>query len=136
MFDHRPGGTSPRDTSEETLLSLAFAQFSALFRKEIDLARTELSQNMRAAFLGLGLIIAAIVLGLTGLNSLSAALVTLLIAQGWEPALASAAIGGAILLLALIFLWRGLARLKSSSLAPERSVKNIRKDTDIIKEAF
>ena len=57
------------------LLSDALGHVSSLVRSEVDLARAEVSENLNKAGVAIGMIVGAVVVALTALNVLSAALV-------------------------------------------------------------
>ncbi len=67
--------TTPTNKSAAGLLSDAIAHMSSLVRKEVDLARAEVSENVSRAGVAIGLLAGALVLALTALNVLAAALV-------------------------------------------------------------
>lgn len=117
-----------------TLLTEALAHISTLLRKEVDLARAEISENVNRAAVAVGLLVAALVIALTSLNILSAALVAAItelgIAAGWSALI----VGGLWAIIALILAKKGLNDLKLSSLAPTRTAENVRKDAHVVKE--
>ena len=75
------------------LLSDALSHVSSLVRSEVDLARAEVSENIKGAGVAIGMIVGAAILALTTLNVLSAALVAALTETG-VPAAWSAIIVG------------------------------------------
>lgn len=130
--------TSGRETkSTASLISEAMAHISGLVRKEIDLTRAELNENLKKAAAAVGAIVGAVVLILTALNVLSAALVAgltkwLEIDAGWSALI----VGGVFLIVAFIMLKSGTNALKATSLAPTRSAKSVQRDAHAIKESF
>ncbi|MEZ5779804.1 MAG: phage holin family protein [Paracoccaceae bacterium] len=117
-----------------TLITDILHRLSSLLRGEVALAKAEVEASFRAAWLGIGLLVAAVVLALTALNVLSAALVAALVELNMSPGWAALAVGGAFALVALLFAWRGANALKPSNLAPRRTVRNVRRDAETIKE--
>lgn len=121
----------PRSTG--TLLSDAINQMTRLVRGEVALAKAEVTQNVKNAGLGIGLLAGAGVLALVGLIMLAFALAAALanlIGEGW------AALVVAILFLAVagVLAMRGLNALKQGSLAPTRTLANVQADAQTIKE--
>lgn len=68
--------------STEGLLSDALTHVSSLVRREVDLARAEVNENLQSAGGAIGTIIGAVMVALTALNVLSAALVVALTEAG------------------------------------------------------
>ncbi|ROU03831.1 phage holin family protein [Histidinibacterium lentulum] len=120
--------------SSASLLSEALTRATSLFRKEIDLARAELDSSLQAAFLGIGLIVAAVVISLTALNVLSAALVAALVEAGLETGWASLAVGVAFAVIAAILAMMGARKLKSVTLGPQRVADNVKADVAMVRE--
>ncbi|WP_300064360.1 phage holin family protein [uncultured Roseobacter sp.] len=122
--------------SASGLMNDAMTQMSGLVRKEVDLARAEVTENLKSAAAAIGMIVGAAILALTSLNVLSAALVAALtdagIAVGWSALIVGVAFGA----LAWAMLAKGTHDLKLSSLMPSRTVKNVRRDTETVKESL
>ena len=101
----------------------------------VELAKAEVGENLSRAGVAIGLIVAAVVLGLVALIALVgagvAALVSLL---GWPVYLAALAVGGGIALLAAIFAAKGVYDLKPKRLVPRRSIANVKQDVALMKE--
>lgn len=118
------------------LLNEALTHVSSLVRKEVDLARAEINENLHSAGVAIGLIVGAVVIALTALNVLSAALVAALTEAG-IPAGWSALIVGAVLgIIAYVMIAKGTSDLKLSSLAPTRTAKNVKRDAQAVKEVY
>lgn len=109
---------------------------SNLVRKEFDLARAEVSENLTQAAVAIGLLVAAVVVALTALNVLAAALVAAIAELGLEPGWASLIVGVVFAAIALVMALKGINDLKLSNLAPKRTVKNVKRDAQAIKEPF
>jgi ABC-type uncharacterized transport system permease subunit len=127
--------TSPTNKSAAGLLSDAIAHMSSLVRKEVDLARAEISENVSRAGVAVGLLAGALVLALTALNVLAAALVAGLaetdLGPGWSALIVGLVLGAIALFLAL----KAKNDLKLSSIAPTRTAKNVQRDAQALKEA-
>ncbi len=136
----------PEGKTTTSLLSDAMSHISGLVRKEIDLARAELNENMNKAIAAIGMIVGAAVLVLTALNVLAAALVSGLArwfaGDAADEAAIAAMTGWAALLVGVVFaviaaimLKSGTSQLKASSLAPTRTATNVQKDAHAVKES-
>ena len=64
--------TTESNKSAGSLLTEALSHVSSLMRKEVDLARAEVNENLKHAGVAIGLIVGAVVVALTALNVLSA----------------------------------------------------------------
>lgn len=122
-------------TSTGSLLSDALSQVTRLVRGEVQLAKAEVAQNLRAAALGVGLLVGAVILAFVALNVLAGALVAALaevgdMGAGW----AALIVGVVILVLAVVLALRGASSLKPENLAPSRTVRNVQADAQMIKE--
>ena len=104
--------TTESNKSAGSLLTEALSHVSSLMRKEVDLARAEVNENLKHAGVAIGLIVGAVVVALTALNVLSAALVAYVMVQ------------------------KGTNDLKLSSLAPTRTAKNVKRDAATMKEVY
>ena len=126
------------DNSKSTpnLVSEALSHVSSLVRKEVDLARAEINENLSRAGVAIGLIVAAAIIALTALNVLAAALVAGLTEAGIDGGWAALIVGAGFAILAFALMAKGLNDLKLSSLAPNRTAKNIKRDAQAVKEAY
>lgn len=119
-----------------TLVRDILTHLSNLMRKEIALARSEISENLGRAGTAIGLLVAAVVLALTALNVLAAALVAALTEYGITAGWASLIVGGILALIALVMILKGVNDLKPSNLAPSRTAENVKRDAEVIKESI
>ena len=128
--------TDPGARSTTALLADAMAHVSGLVRKEMDLVRAELSENAKKAAVAVGLVVGALVVIITALNVLSAALVAAIAellgedSGGW----AALIVGVIYFVVALIMVKKGTNDLKATSLAPTRSARSVQKDAHAVKE--
>lgn len=118
------------------LLGDALEHVSALVRNEVDLARAEISENVSKAAIAIGLLVGAVVVALTALNVLAAALVAGLAELGIESGWAALLVGVAFAVVAFVMASTGVKNLKLSSLAPTRTAKNIKRDAEAVKESY
>jgi len=128
--------TTESNKSTGGLLTEALSHVSSLMRKEVDLARAEVNENLKSAGVALGLIVGAVVVALTALNVLSAALVAALteagIAAGWSAVI----VGVLLAIVAYVMVRKGTSDLKLNSLAPTRTATNVKRDAQTMKEVY
>ncbi|HBB81798.1 MAG TPA: phage holin family protein [Sulfitobacter sp.] len=128
--------TTESNKSAGSLLTEALSHVSSLMRKEVDLARAEVNENLKHAGVAIGLIVGAVVVALTALNVLSAALVAALteagIAAGWSAVI----VGVLLAIVAYVMVQKGTNDLKLNSLAPTRTAKNVKRDAQTMKEVY
>ncbi|WP_299567763.1 phage holin family protein [uncultured Sulfitobacter sp.] len=118
------------------LLGDALSHVSALVRNEVDLARAEVDENLKSAGVAIGLIIGAVVVALTALNVLSAALVAALTEAGVPAGWSALIVGVFFAVVAYVMANKGTNDLKLRSLAPSRTAKNVKRDAQAVKEAY
>lgn len=119
-----------------SLFGDVLAHVSNLIRKEFDLARAELSENLNRAAVAIGLLVGALIVALVALNVLAGALVAGIAELGLAPGWSALLVGGAMALFAAVMVAKGVRDLKLVSLAPTRTAKNIRRDTEAVKETL
>ena len=123
-----------RDRSVTDLFDSAIGQISNLFRKEVQLARAELSEKLGDAAGAITPLAAGGGLLLGALIVLLFALVALLerfgLATGWAELIVGlvAALGGYALIRG------GLSQLKTSNLVPTRTTTQLSRDAQVAKE--
>lgn len=128
--------TNDPNKSTGSLLSDALTHVSSLVRSEVDLARAEVNENLKNAGVALGMIVGAVVLALTALNVLSAALVAALTEAGIHAGWSALIVGGVFAIIAYVMMNKGTNDLKLSSLAPTRTTKNVKRDAQAVKEVY
>jgi Putative Actinobacterial Holin-X, holin superfamily III len=106
-------------------------QFTALIRKEGQLARAEMSEKIGEIGVALGLVVGGAVLLIPALVILLQAAVAGLAAAGLAVGWASLIIGGAALLIGLALLAVGINRLKTSRLVPSRTIEQLQRDAAV-----
>lgn len=118
------------------LLADALEHVSSLVRSEVDLARSEVNESLTSAGAAIGLIIGAVVIALTALNVLSAALVAALTHAGVNAGWSALIVGVIFAITAYVMAHKGTNELKLSSLAPKRTAKNVKRDVRALKEVY
>lgn len=127
--------TANYNRSVPDIISDLFLQLTNLFRKELQLARTEVSEKVGQAvggivmlLIGAVLLIPALVILLEAVASAIAELTTL------ESYWASAIVGGATLLIGIILALVGINRLKADKLTPRRTIEQFQRDAAVARE--
>tara|TARA_R100000687_G_C6350044_1_gene118423 strand:- start:213 stop:611 length:399 start_codon:yes stop_codon:yes gene_type:complete len=118
------------------LLTEALSHISSLMRNEVDLARAEIDENLKTAGVAIGMIVGAVVVALTALNVLSAAVVAGLTDAGIDAGWAALIVGVILAIIAYVMATKGSNDLKLKSLAPKRAAKNVKRDAQTLKEAY
>ncbi len=108
------------------------SQLTTLLRKEAQLARVELSENINRAGLGLGLIVGGAVLLIPALVILLEAAVRALEQNGMRPAEATAIVGGCAVGFVLAAI--GISRLRVKSLIPNKTIQQLQRDAATAKQ--
>lgn len=124
------------------LLGALATDISTLFRKEVQLAKTEAFEKLSETVGGIALIAVGGVLALGALGIFLSAVVSLLAAllvnQGLDPTLANAVSAFVVTAIVGISGWmsisRGLDALKANNLNMNRTTASLGRDADIVKE--
>jgi uncharacterized membrane protein YqjE len=130
----RPAGQAGAEPSIAELMGTLVADAQRLVRKEIELARAELGDELRKArhagiALGAGAAIAAV-----GALLLVITLVQLLIAWGLAPWLAYLIVGGALTATGLLAVMGGLRRVQTVDPVPRETLDTVRENVAWLKE--
>jgi len=117
------------------MVSDLFLQVTTLFRKEAQLARAEMSENMSNVGRGLGLIIAGTVLLIPSLVILLQAAVTAVgdrydLAPSWSALI----VGGIVLIIGVVLFLIGISRLRFEHIMPNKTVHQLQRDAAVAKE--
>ncbi|APG88312.1 MULTISPECIES: phage holin family protein [Sinorhizobium] len=136
MLNHR----DDRPLSE--LMTGLVADISGLFRKEIDLAKAEASENVNRAIGSLETLLIGLIFAIGAIGVLLSAavqgLAAFLIARGMiEPnadALSAVIIGVVVALLAWAMISRSLSNLRGNSLKFDKTASSLQRDLDVVKE--
>ena len=120
--------------STPSLFADALSQMTTLFETEIRLVRTEISEKISTALRAVIVLLVAAVLLLVGLFIILFGVVQLVIYFGVIYWLAYFIVGGAFAVIGAIALYIGLNRLSADNLMPKRTIKQLGKDADVVKE--
>ena len=123
----------PRQTP--TLLVETLRSFAKLMQTELDLAKAEIANNISRAGVGIAMMAVAAILALTGLNVLAGALVAYIATAGLSAGTSALIVGGGVLLIAVVLVLVGKARLSPSALEPTHTLNNLQRDAAAVKGA-
>jgi predicted phage tail protein len=119
-----PEAAAPADKPLTGLLADLVASMTALVSKEVELAKAELMEKAADAGRGAGQILCGGAFAFCGLLLLLAA-ATLGLSHILAPWLAALVVGGAVILLGLVLMMAGRAKLKALTLQPRRTLSNL-----------
>ena len=125
------------DTTKQNLHSLvgeALRETSDLAQKEFALFRTEISHNVRTVFLGLAMVVVAAVFAIAAVMLLTESLVKWLATVVGSEALAALIVGGGMAVIAIGLGLYGRSAMSRFSLTPERTVRSVKRDTQVLSE--
>ncbi|CUX67803.1 conserved hypothetical protein [Agrobacterium tumefaciens str. Kerr 14] len=133
---------SSDERSLPELVTGLVGDISGLFRKEINLAKTEASEKMAHAMVGVEAFAAGLILAICAVGVLLAALVNglaaFLVARGMAEhnadALSSVVVGVVVALIAWGLISRGLNAIKGEKLKLERTSASLQQDAKIVKD--
>ncbi len=108
-------------------------QVASMIRHELGLARAEMSEKASQASSGVGMLAAALALGMAGLVILLMAGVFALdtVMEPWAAALI---VGGAAVIVAWVLVAIGKSHLRARNLMPSRTLRSVRADVRFAKE--
>ena len=125
----------PEDSrSIGTLLGDLGRQVSTIVRKEIDLARVEITSGIGRMGRGAATTAAGGALIYAGLLVVLGAIVFALIDAGLEPWLAALIVGGVALLVGALVTMMGVQQIRSTELAPKQTAETVRANVEFVKE--
>lgn len=117
------------------LLSNLVADAQTLFRKELDLARTEVTTELNKARDGaIALGIGAGILAIGGLLLILMVVHVLIDVAGLAPWVAYLIVGGLLTIIGGIALYMGLQRVRQIDPVPHETIDSVRKDVEWLKE--
>lgn len=130
--------SAPEDAPKSAvdLVREIVAQVRVIFRKELDLAQAEITDGLRLMAIGLGSVVAAVVIALTALNILASALVAALIELGLSPIVSALVVGVSLTVIAALLARSGVRKMRPENLVPKRTVAQFRRDAEEIKEVL
>lgn len=118
----------------KTLLGEALRESGDLAQKEFTLFRTEMTQNVRMLFVGLGMMVVAAVFAVAALMLFTEALVDWLATILDSRALSALIVGGVMALIAIGLILYGRHALSTASLVPDKTVRSVKRDAEVFSE--
>jgi Putative Actinobacterial Holin-X, holin superfamily III len=110
-------------------------QLTALMTKESQLARTEMSEKIAQAGVGIALIVGGAVLLTPALvillqAAVSGLITSKIIGEPWAPLI----VGGGVFVIGLILLLIGMSRLKAEALIPNKTIRQVQSDVRVVQQ--
>jgi F0F1-type ATP synthase membrane subunit c/vacuolar-type H+-ATPase subunit K len=116
------------------LVGEALRESTDLAQKEFALFRSEITQNVRTIFIGLALVVVAAIFAIAAIMLFTEALVDWLATVVNSEALAALIVGGVMAVIAIGLGLYGRHAMSSSSLAPQRTVRSLKRDAEVLSE--
>lgn len=126
--------TTQLSKSYKGLFSELAENVSTLFRKELELTRAEASEKVTQVGLAVGAIAVGALVAMAALIVLLQALVIGVTNLGIAPGWSALIVGGATAVIALILVRTGMSSLKAKNLMPSRTMTNLQRDAQTVKE--
>ena len=125
--DHISDRETSDDRSFSRILKEIVNHFASIIRSELELARTEIGQDMKrvagaGAFMAFGALLMLYAFGFAGLSAVYALETTL---APWLSALIVAVVA---VIIALVFLQIGRSRMKLASIKPEKTIQSLQEN--------
>jgi hypothetical protein len=118
----------------QSLIGDALRETSDLARKEMMLFKAELSDNVKTLLIGVGMIAGASIFAVAALILFTEALVKWLATIVGSEALSALIVGAVMAAAAVGLVLYGRSTMSAASLAPNRSIKSIQRDTQVLSE--
>lgn len=117
-----------------SLVGDAFGQMAKVLQTEVALAKAELARDVAQVGTNIALLAAGVLFLIPALVLLLFAFAAALIANGLSATIAYLCAGALGLVIAVILMAIGMARMKATSLVPQRTVQQLRKDREALNE--
>lgn len=118
----------------QSLVGEALRESTDLAQKEFALFRNEMTQNVRTIFIGLAMVVAAAIFAIAAIMLFTDALVNWLATVVHSEALAALIVGGIMAVIAIGLGLYGRHAMSASSLAPQRTVRSLKRDAEVLSE--
>lgn len=128
MVDHQGPGL-------QNLIGEALRESSDLARKELTLFKAELAENMKTLVIGAALMAVAGIFAIAALMLFTEALVEWLATVVDSEALAALIVGVVMAVIAVGLVLYGRSTMSATSLAPNRAIKSIQRDKQVLSES-
>jgi uncharacterized membrane protein YqjE len=128
--EYRP---EPEELPLRALLANLIEGVSGLVRQELRLAQAETSEKVARLTGGLIAVVAGLLVGTCAILILLQALV-LVLSDYMTPAQAALVVGAGLAVIAAVVIYMGRKALSIESLAPRRTIRSLREDTEMVME--
>lgn len=125
---------SGRPPHLQSLFGEALRESSDLASKEFALFKIEMTESIKKLFLGIAMMVGAAVFAIAAIGLLTEALVEWLATVVNSEALAALIVGGILTAIAIGLALVGKSAFSKFSITPERTVRSIKRDTQVISE--
>jgi hypothetical protein len=115
-------------------LSDTVSRATDLIQLEVRVFRAELDEKLSHVKAGLSLIVSGAIFMAGALLLLLQAAVLGLVDAGLSPALATLLVAGAAIVIGVAFMLTGRKQMSGDTLAPERTIHHLQRDTRLVKE--
>lgn len=132
-YTSRPGPYHATDRSPGALVTTLLNDFNDLMRKEIALAKGELSQNISDKVMGSVWMVVAGVIFLVAFLTLVFGFIFLIAEAGIEMHWSAFIVTAVLAVIGAIILFAGRSKMSGSTL-PERSMTQVKEDVRVVKE--
>ncbi|GEO16093.1 phage holin family protein [Microvirga aerophila] len=126
--------TGNNNQTIQGLVAEALRESTDLAQKEFALFRTEVSQNVRTMFIGIAMVVGAAIFAIAAIMLFTEALVKWLATVVGSEALAALIVGGVLAVIAIGLGLYGRSAMSSSALTPQRTVRSIKRDAEVLSE--
>jgi drug/metabolite transporter (DMT)-like permease len=116
------------------LLTGLVDQVTTLLRKEAQLAKSEMSDKLTQVSAAAGALAVAAALLIAGLVLLLQAAAVWLTRFDLSPVTAMALVGAVVVIIGMLMLMKGISSLKPANLAPKRSMEQMQRNVDTVRE--
>ncbi|RDI59357.1 phage holin family protein [Microvirga subterranea] len=116
------------------LVGEALRESTDLAQKEFALFRNEMTQNVRTIFIGLAMVVVAAIFAIAAIMLFTDALVNWLATVVHSEALAALIVGGIMAVIAIGLGLYGRHAMSASTLAPQRTVRSLKRDAEVLSE--
>ena len=122
-----------QDRPIKSLLAEVFTGINTLIREEMRLVQAESSEKLSEAMTGFVSLLVGLLVAFTALIVLLQALV-LALSNVMAPTYAALLVGGVVVLVAFILIQQGQSKIKAGNLMPERTMRSMREDREMVME--
>lgn len=120
--------------SVRSLIDAFAAEFALLCAQTMALAQAEVAASASRVGRYLAVVVAGVMVAALGVIALVAAAVLIVIELGARPWVAASLVGGLFLVAGAVITWRALVALRTTEIAPRRTLESLREDAAWLKQ--